>query len=572
MKKKRFRVLVLILSLAGATTVCAGPYPPAAGRSGSTAVSKDSPKFSTWASGYVNYIVGANVDSTWRTPEKALGPAEGNSYAIVCLGDGGQITLTFDRPITNGRGWDFAVFENSFSDTYLELAYVEVSSDGTTFVRFDNDSLTEEPVGGFGALDPTDIDGLAGKYRQGFGTPFDLSALAGKPEVLAGKVDLSSITHVRIVDVIGDGSCFDTDGDIVYDPHPTAHSAGFDLDAVGVRYVQTVNSAPYKPKPVFPADNASAVALNVNLKSSKFKDPDRDTGDFHFRTQWQLATDDTFEDTVLDVVSATALRELRLSETILSASTSCCWRVRYFDGRGGVSPWSDAFIFRTVDESSDADGNGIPDAQELAPGSRIDLNNDQVPDVEQVDERFKVLLSAVGGGQMAIAVSNPNTVIEFVEAVESDDYPQGSGQPEDTPLGLLNLRLRVPNSGDSESVTVYFSKPAPKGYRWFKYDPIRGWRVDGEAEFSTDRRSVTFSLQDGGDKDGDGRTDGVILDPSGAGGSSPVQPPSSGDAGVGGGVCFIRIVADGAESIQLWWMTVLWAVLPCAVRWSRRLK
>ena len=118
---------LMILCFLGAATAWAGPYAPAAGQPGSTAVFKDSSEFTAWASGYVDYIVGTDVDSTWRTPQKALGPAVGDSYDIVCLGNGGRITLTFDQPITNGQGWDFAVFENSFSDTFLELAYVEVS-------------------------------------------------------------------------------------------------------------------------------------------------------------------------------------------------------------------------------------------------------------------------------------------------------------------------------------------------------------------------------------------------------------------------------------------------------------
>ena len=65
---------------------------------------------------------------------------------MVSLGKGGSITLSFDPPVSNGDGWDFAVFENGFEDTFLELAYVEVSSDGVVFVRFDNASLTPDPV------------------------------------------------------------------------------------------------------------------------------------------------------------------------------------------------------------------------------------------------------------------------------------------------------------------------------------------------------------------------------------------------------------------------------------------
>ncbi|MEW6265791.1 MAG: VPLPA-CTERM sorting domain-containing protein [Thermodesulfobacteriota bacterium] len=219
--------LMMLLSVDGAT---AGPYAPAAGQLGSTAIYMNDPQFLGWATGWEDYQVGANVSASWQTPEKALGQAVGSSFDIVCLGDGGAITLTFDTPIGNGDGWDFAVFENSFNDTFLELAYVEVSSNGVDFFRFTNDSLTSGPVGGFGAVDPTNIDGLAGKYRQGYGTPFDLAELAG----LSAWLDISSIGWVRLIDIVGDGTCLDSSGNVIYDPHPTSGSAGFDLDAIGV--------------------------------------------------------------------------------------------------------------------------------------------------------------------------------------------------------------------------------------------------------------------------------------------------------------------------------------------------
>ncbi|MHB1157607.1 MAG: PEP-CTERM sorting domain-containing protein [Phycisphaerales bacterium] len=207
----------------------AGPYAPAAGQPGSTAMDKADPSFVAWASGHQNYLVGTDADTSWQTPGKALGPAVGNSFDIVSLGNGGRITLTFDQPITDGAGADFAVFENAVTDTFLELAFVEVSSDGVNFFRFVNDSLTASAVGAFGIVDPTDIDGFAGKYRQGFGTPFDLTLLDGTPGL-----NIQAVTHVRLIDVLGNGSETDSSGSTLYDPYKTVGSAGFDLDAVGV--------------------------------------------------------------------------------------------------------------------------------------------------------------------------------------------------------------------------------------------------------------------------------------------------------------------------------------------------
>ncbi|MCA1926412.1 MAG: PEP-CTERM sorting domain-containing protein [Thiobacillus sp.] len=217
--------------------VLAGPFAPAAGVAGSTAVHKDSADFVRWATGYENYLPGANVDALWKTPEKALGQAVGDSFDIVALGDQGTITLTFGGYLTNGSGWDFAIFENSFNNTFLELAFVEVSSNGADFFRFPSVSLTPSPVGAFGSVDPTNIDGLAGKYRQGYGTPFDLDVMSG----IAG-LDINQVSHIRLVDIKGDGSEFSSpppgfgSPKPIYDPYMTTGSGGFDLDAVGLRY------------------------------------------------------------------------------------------------------------------------------------------------------------------------------------------------------------------------------------------------------------------------------------------------------------------------------------------------
>jgi len=66
------------------------------------------------------------------------------------------------------------------------------------------------------------------------GTGFDLADLAGDPLVAQGKLDLAHVYYVRLVDVIGNGSTFDSSGRPIYDPYPTPYaSGGHDVDAVG---------------------------------------------------------------------------------------------------------------------------------------------------------------------------------------------------------------------------------------------------------------------------------------------------------------------------------------------------
>ncbi|MBM4356368.1 MAG: hypothetical protein FJ109_21675 [Deltaproteobacteria bacterium] len=209
-------------------------YPGPAGSADSTAVALDDPRLVRWASSVVEPVeYGAEVSADWRHPEQAVGPASGNPADVVSLGQGGSIVLELDPPVSDGSGPDFAVFENGVNDTFLELAFVEVSSDGEYFVRFDSAYLGDKEVGAYAGHDTTLIGGLAGKYRGGFGTPFDLAWLEPYPDVQSGKVDLSSIRFVRLVDVVGDGSRQDSFGHPVYAPFPTKESAGFDLDGIG---------------------------------------------------------------------------------------------------------------------------------------------------------------------------------------------------------------------------------------------------------------------------------------------------------------------------------------------------
>jgi len=167
----------------------------------------------------------------------ALGPTD---TVVVSLGDGGRITLGFDEPLGDGPGDDFAVFENGFLEDgtnalFAELAFVEVSSNGTDFARFEAVTLHDELVLGFATIDPTLFDNLAGDQPRLFGTGFDLAELASHPLVSAGLLDLQAIDHVRLVDVIGNGTTQDSLMNNIYDPFSTPFdTGGFDVDAVGV--------------------------------------------------------------------------------------------------------------------------------------------------------------------------------------------------------------------------------------------------------------------------------------------------------------------------------------------------
>lgn len=245
--------LLLLCAVVARGVASAGPYAPAADDPGSTAVAYDSASIVGWATGSQNLVRGpVNISNpglgfaSHGSAADAMGAADATAEEarpVVSLGDGGRITVTFARPIGNGPGADFAVFENGVTDGFLELAFVDVSSDGTSFVRFHAFSLTQKTtqIGSFDqSLDATDLYNLAGKYRAGFGTPFDLSELAGT----AG-LDVNNVTHIRIQDVVGSINplygTVDSLGNLINDPWPTNFgTGGFDLDAVGVMHFAPV--------------------------------------------------------------------------------------------------------------------------------------------------------------------------------------------------------------------------------------------------------------------------------------------------------------------------------------------
>lgn len=221
-------------------------FPPQAGLPGTTAIHKDSVAFVNWATG-------GTIARGWKDiSDKSLGLAEvgDESYipgmagnGIVSLGDGGMAIVTFSKPIKNGPGFDFAIFENGFIDqtlkpgtAFLELAFVEVSSDGVNFFRFpafsNNDSVVQ--LESFDGIDASKVHNLAGKYTANFGTPFNLDDLAH-----LSALNVNQITHVKIVDVVGSlDNAFasrDSRGVKINDPWPTPFAqSGFDLDAIGV--------------------------------------------------------------------------------------------------------------------------------------------------------------------------------------------------------------------------------------------------------------------------------------------------------------------------------------------------
>ena len=134
---------IVVLFLIQSCFFAKAQYPPAAGQAGSTAVPHDSACFIDWAiscnivRGFVNIsdttiVVASSNCASYGAEADVAGIADN---VVVSLGDSGIADVFFSVPLADGNGFDFAVFENPLNDSFLELAFVEVSSDGINFFR-----------------------------------------------------------------------------------------------------------------------------------------------------------------------------------------------------------------------------------------------------------------------------------------------------------------------------------------------------------------------------------------------------------------------------------------------------
>lgn len=206
-----------------------------------------------FATSVVNFTQGSG--SGVFVPANALGGPRGaglssGSVDVCTLGVGGSLTLGFDVVIVNGPGADFSVFENAFvfsGATFSEVAYVEVSSNGTDFARFPA-RYVGPPTGVPGFTAPWGTySGLTGHVPVlanvvtntidpfdpvvAGGEAFDLGALVADPLVVGGQVDLANVQYVRIVDV-PHATGLDAFGNVIFDNSGATGTA--DIDAVAV--------------------------------------------------------------------------------------------------------------------------------------------------------------------------------------------------------------------------------------------------------------------------------------------------------------------------------------------------
>jgi hypothetical protein len=212
--------MVLSLCLGGCGSEGGESGTPGGAGAAGNAVATSCPRF---VSDVVDHAFGdgQNIGQA-AFPAPILGPPKGNgaeqgSLDVVSLGNGGQVTVEFGGTgIVDGPGPDLIVFENAFfaagnpEEPFAELATVEVSNDGASFVAFPC-TATALPYGSCAgwhpvyanpsenSIDPLDPD-VAG------GDAFDLADL-GVTEArfvrITDRKDIQGMNGVFDLDAVG---------------------------------------------------------------------------------------------------------------------------------------------------------------------------------------------------------------------------------------------------------------------------------------------------------------------------------------------------------------------------------
>jgi len=531
-------------------------------------------------SGWIQYTFGGGIAKTIQTYSitsandhleraprdwKLEGSNDGSAWTTLDLRSGITFTNYFQKKtfaINNNtayRAYRLNISSNKYpylanSTQIAEIELLENSDSGSEPAEDGDDQQGNEP--------PT----VVGNDSDGDGAQDSVD-------------NCPNLANANQADADGDGmgdACdpnTDSDGDGMPDDwetqngmDPNRDDAAADPDDDGIsnldEYIGETDPADYdgNDEPDAPVLYApvghETVSLTPELQTEDFYDPD--FGDTHSQTRWQIIrqADDRV---VLDVKSAYELTSLSVPKLVLEEDTSYSWRARFYDNHGFASHWSQTPGFTTEVQTEDTDGNGILDAQEV--DAMMDLDGDGTADMDQED--IKCVNVQGASGQLGISIKDSAAVVA-IEALESLDPSdpqfegQGGGKPEHMPFGLINFKILVNEAGAEAVVKVHLSEPVPADSKWYKFDPIADTWLDysGYAVLSSDGKSVTLTIIDGGFGDLDGTANGIIIDPSGIAISSAGDSPageildSAGAILNSGSNCFIMTAAHRPAVLQ----------------------
>ena len=353
-------------------------------------------------------------------------------------------------------------------------------------------------------------------YELEYGSNSDLSNAERVEEIEPSEYTVSSpfadgtwYWHVRAIDDYGNAGDWSNIGSFIIDTSDNC---------------DTIISPPVL---LSPADEATSVSLEPTLTTSAFNDEGDCSG--HWKTHWKIndRSDDFEGATTFNYVSMDhsqrdsgnstqtrgSLTSLEIPALVLEPGTTYYWKVRYHGGHGNKSEWSEVYSFTTQNDSADQDGNGIPDDSEV--DDDIDLNDDGIADNEQVGVITSVTTAR---GNKQVGIDAGECEIVKVHVLDDADILDEDNKPDQMPFGLVGYKFRVNHFGETVTIKIHLSEPAPENAKWVIYDKMEGWLdYSGYASFNEARDEVTLELKDGGYGDEDHTENKWIIDPSGVG-------------------------------------------------------
>jgi len=273
-----------------------------------------------------------------------------------------------------------------------------------------------------------------------------------------------------------------------------------------------VNQAPDQPGLLYPVDGAQDVSLTPLLEITGFTDPDID--DDHGATRWQIATDESFGQLILDVVVDRTRTNNYLVSFIVPDGTLCSeqlyyWRASVQDARDGDpkwSNWSEPFTFITAAKDQvDVNGNGVADVDEP---EHSDLDNNTQNDNDQM--LMRVYKSRKGQSLIGIKAVAGVSQINCFTSIDPESIPD-EPRPK-LRYGLMVFNVSLDRPGGTARFELYLPEKPRVESKWYKYDPINGWY-----EFPVDINGDKYYVEitDGKVGDADGVENGIIVDPIG---------------------------------------------------------
>jgi hypothetical protein len=297
------------------------------------------------------------------------------------------------------------------------------------------------------------------------------------------------------------------------------------------------------------------------LEISGYSDPD--PGDDHGATRWQVATDGSFNQLVLDITCDAGslngcLMNLLPGQGTLSGDQLFFWRARVKDARQINSKWSDwsqPYHFTTgVPAYVDGNDNGVPDDIEPV---FSDIDNDGNNDNGQLLMRvFKHGSSGSITGIKAIAGVER---INYFSHVDPGDMPDFN-KPDHLPYGLMNFNVQVHQVGGTARMEIILSQAVDDVVGWYKCDPINGWY---EFPVASESGKYYLEISDGGLGDTDGVANGIIVDPIGIASAGGSSADTSTDNASGGGGCFVLASVADHNGYHLLILILVGAILIC---------